>query len=128
MNTGLTVQQSAHKTGLSVHTIRYYERVGLIPSVHRAGNGHRRYSEDDIGWIEFVKCLRSTGMPISEVQRYVKLQMRGDSTFDGRLALLDGHRKRIKSKIQELNGFLKKIEWKIGYYRGLAAKDGRAAG
>lgn len=127
MNTGLTVQQSAQKTGLSVHTIRYYERVGLIPSVHRAGNGHRRYNEDDIGWIEFVKCLRSTGMPISEVQRYVKLQMRGDTAFEGRLALLDGHRERIKGKIRELNGFLKKIEWKIGYYQGLASGS-KAAG
>jgi DNA-binding transcriptional MerR regulator len=128
MNAGLTVQQSAQKTGLSVHTIRYYERVGLIPSVRRAGNGHRRYTEDDIGWIEFVKCLRSTGMPISEVQRYVKLMMRGDGTYADRMALLDGHRKRIKGKMQELNGFLRKIEWKIEYYRGLQEKSGRAAG
>ena len=128
MSAGLTVQQSAQRTGLSAYTIRYYERVGLIPSVPRAGNGHRRYTEDDIGWIEFVKCLRSTGMPISEAQRYVKLTMRGDGTYPERMALLDGHRKRIKGKLRELNGFLKKIEWKIEYYRGLREKSGRAAG
>jgi DNA-binding transcriptional MerR regulator len=119
MQEELTVQQTADRTGLSAHTIRYYERVGLIPSVQRASNGHRRYSEDDIGWIEFLKCLRSTGMPISEMQRYVELQQEGDTTLGDRLALLESHRRRIKSKIRELNSFLERIEGKIGYYQGL---------
>jgi DNA-binding transcriptional MerR regulator len=119
METGLTVQQASEKTGLSAHTIRYYERIGLIPSIERAANGHRRYSEDDIGWIEFLKCLRSTGMPISEMQRYVELQQEGDATLHDRLALLEAHRRRIKAKIKELNDFLERIEWKIGYYQGL---------
>jgi DNA-binding transcriptional MerR regulator len=124
MKTGLTVQQSAQKTGLSVHTLRYYERLGLIPSVRRAENGHRRYTDDDIGWLEFVKCLRSTGMPISEMQRYMELQMGGDRTLHERLGILDAQRLRIRSKIRELNGFLKRIECKIDYYRGLEAKSG----
>jgi DNA-binding transcriptional MerR regulator len=119
METGLTVQQASEKTGLSAHTIRYYERIGLIPSIERAANGHRRYSEDDIGWIEFLKCLRSTGMPISEMQRYVELQQEDDATLHDRLALLEAHRRRIKAKIKELNDFLERIEWKIGYYQGL---------
>lgn len=117
MEIGLTVQQASDKTGLSAHTIRYYERIGLLPSIERASNGHRRYSEDDIGWIEFLKCLRSTGMPISEMQRYVELQQEGDSTLHGRLALLEAHRRRIKIKIRELNNFLERIEGKIGYYQ-----------
>jgi DNA-binding transcriptional MerR regulator len=119
METGLTVQEAAQKTGLSAHTVRYYERIGLIPSIQRATNGHRRYSEADIGWIEFLKCLRSTGMPISEMQRYVELQQEGDSTLQERLALLEAHRCRIKAKIRELNSFLKRVEGKIGYYQGL---------
>lgn len=117
METRLTVQQTAKKTGLSAHTIRYYERIGLIPTIQRAANGHRRYTEDDIGWIEFLKCLRSTGMPIAEMQRYVELQQEGDATLDDRLALLEGHRRRIKAKIRELNSFLQKIEGKIDYYQ-----------
>jgi DNA-binding transcriptional MerR regulator len=119
MEVGLTVQEASDKTGLSAHTIRYYERIGLLPSIERAENGHRRYSEDDIGWIEFLKCLRSTGMPISEMQRYVELQQAGDSTLDDRLALLEAHRRRIKAKMRELNRFLDRIEGKIGYYQEL---------
>ena len=114
---GLTVQQAADKTGLSAHTIRYYERIGLIPHIERAANGHRRYTEDDIGWIEFLKCLRSTGMPISEMQRYVELQQEGDATLHDRLAVLEAHGRRIKAKIQELNVFLARIECKLDYYR-----------
>lgn len=117
METGLTVQQASEKTGLSAHTIRYYERIGLIPTIQRAANGHRRYAEDDIGWIEFLKCLRSTGMLIAEMQRYVELQQAGDATLDDRLALLEAHRRRIKAKIRELNSFLERIEGKIDYYQ-----------
>jgi DNA-binding transcriptional MerR regulator len=119
MDTGLTVQETSEKTGLSAHTIRYYERIGLIPSIERAANGHRRYSDEDIGWIEFLKCLRSTGMPISEMQRYVELQQEGDPTLQDRLALLEAHRRRIKAKIRELNSFLERIEHKIGYYQNV---------
>jgi DNA-binding transcriptional MerR regulator len=117
---GLTVQQTSEKTGLSVHTVRYYERIGLIPSIGRAGNGHRRYTQDDIGWLEFVKCLRSTGMPIAEMQRYVKLQKRGDASLGDRMILLEKHRERIKENIRRLEGFLERIEGKIAYYRKAA--------
>ncbi len=120
MTDGLTIQESAAKTGLSAHTIRYYERIGLIPSVYRAGNGHRRYSEGDLGWLEFVKCLRSTGMPISEMQRYMELQKKGDGTVKDRLELLVKHRERITENIALLNGFLDRIEKKIAWYTSAA--------
>lgn len=117
MESALTVQQVAARTGLSPHTIRYYERIGLIPAVARATNGHRRYSANDIGWIEFLKCLRSTGMPLSEMQRYVALQQMGELTVNDRLALLEAHRDRLQAQIQQLHTFLEKIEEKIRYYR-----------
>jgi DNA-binding transcriptional MerR regulator len=117
MESTLTVQQVAARTGLSPHTIRYYERIGLIPSVERAANGHRRYSASDIGWIEFLKCLRSTGMPLAEMQRYVALQQMGDLTIADRLALLETHRDRLQAQIQQLYSFLEKIEEKIRCYR-----------
>lgn len=117
MEATLTVQQVAAKTGLSPHTIRYYERIGLIPSIGRAANGHRRYSANDVGWIEFLKCLRSTGMPLAEMQRYVALQQMGEMTVADRLALLEAHRDRLQAQIHQLHTFLEKIESKIRYYR-----------
>lgn len=117
MSSDLTIQQVAERTGLSTHTLRYYERVNLIPSIERAANGHRRYSEEDLAWIEFVKCLRSTGMPISDVQRYVELQQQGDTTFAERLEIMESHRRALKAKIEQLSGFLQKIESKVEGYR-----------
>ncbi|MCX7682405.1 MAG: MerR family transcriptional regulator [Anaerolineae bacterium] len=124
MKSGLTVQEVAERTGLSAHTIRYYERIGLIPSVGRAPNGHRRYTETDVGWIEFLKCLRSTGMPLAEMLRYVALQQEGEGTFQERLALLEAHRHRIKAKIEELNKLLERIEAKINWYRSREVQSG----
>jgi len=124
MKTGLTIQQSAQKTGLSAYTIRYYERAGLLESVGRADNGHRRFSDGDIGRLEFIKCLRSTGMPIAEIQRYMTLYRQGDRTLSARLDLLESHHQRIRRKMTELNQNLKKIEWKINYYRSLGRKSG----
>lgn len=116
METKLTIQQAAKETGLSVHTLRYYERIGLISPISRAPNGHRRYSEDDVGWITFLMRLRTTGMPISKMNRYADLQRQGDATRAERLALLKEHRREVKRKIQELNDNLAVIEYKIDYY------------
>ena len=117
--TGLTIQQVAKETGLSVHTLRYYERIGLIPPVERAPNGHRRYSEDDIGWIGFLNKLRATGMPISKMKQYADLQQQGQDTLAERLALLKEHRREVKKRIQELNDNLTMIESKIEHYSGV---------
>jgi DNA-binding transcriptional MerR regulator len=119
METGLTIQQVSDKIGLSAHTIRYYERIGLISPVNRAANGHRRYSEHDLSWLDFLKCLRGTGMPISEMQRYVDLQRQGDFTIPDRVQLLKVHRRRIQAQIQDLNELLKRVEGKIGFYEEL---------
>ncbi len=119
MQSELSVQQAAEKTGLSAHTIRYYERIGLLPPIRRAANGHRRYSEDDLGWLEFLKCLRATGMPITEMQEYVALQSDGAASLPDRLALLRAHRRRIQRKMQELESFLERLEGKIRYYQDL---------
>ncbi len=123
METGLTVHEVANETGLCAHTIRYYERIGLIPPVERASNGHRRYSEEDVRWIEFLKCLRATGMPISEMQRYVTLQRQGDRTLRDRLALLEAHKRRIEARLRELNLFLDRIEQKIAWYQSREVQD-----
>lgn len=116
MDHDLTIQQVAEQTGLSTHTLRYYERIGLIASVDRADNGHRRYTEGDIGWIEFLKCLRATGMPIAGMTRYADLQRVGDGTVDDRLMLLKAHRNAVLAEIAALQENLAVIEYKIDYY------------
>jgi DNA-binding transcriptional MerR regulator len=123
MNDSLTIQEVAERTGLSAHTLRYYERIGLIDLINRAPNGHRRYSENDIGWIEFLKKLRATGMPIREMKRYADLMALGDQTFGARRALLERHRTRIELKLRELNEYLDIIEWKINHYKECEAME-----
>ena len=126
METELTVQQVAEKTGLSEHTLRYYERIGLIPPVHRAPNGHRRYSEEDVGWFDFVKRLRSAGMPIVQVQRYVALQRQGGATLPERLGMLKEHRRAVQQQIDELVEHRDVLDYKIAYYSQLQDPDNDA--
>ena len=112
----LTISEAAERTGLTRHTLRYYERDGLMLSVGRAGSGHRRYSERDLGWIELITKLRATGMPIREVRRYAELVRAGDGNEDERLALLRAHRERVLARLDTLAAHLDAIEMKIGYY------------
>ena len=115
--TALTIQEVAERTGLSTYTLRYYERIGLIQRVDRASSGHRRYSVEDIGWIEFLKKLRVTGMPIREMKRYADLMWQGDHTAGARRRLLERHRERMQARLQEINDCLSCIEWKNAHYR-----------
>jgi DNA-binding transcriptional MerR regulator len=113
---GMTIQQVAKETDLSVHTLRYYERIGLISPVSRASNGHRRYTTDDVGWFGFLKKLRATGMPIAKMKQYADLQRQGDDTLVERLALLKEHGRDVKRRIRELQDNLTVIESKVNYY------------
>jgi DNA-binding transcriptional MerR regulator len=122
MDIYLTIQEVAERTGLSAHTLRYYERIGLIHPVGRASSGHRRYSESDVGWLDFMRCLRSTGMPVREVKRYADLFAEGDHTLAERRALLEAHRRRIEDDMRELAENLEAIKYKIAYYEQLEAQ------
>ncbi len=122
MDTHLSIQQVAERTGLSTHTLRYYERIGLIHPVGRASSGHRQYSASDVGWLDFMRCLRSTGMPIREVKRYAELFAEGDRTLTERRALLEAHRRRIEESMRELAKDLDAIKYKIAYYEQLEAQ------
>jgi DNA-binding transcriptional MerR regulator len=123
MQPELTIQQVSEKTGLSCHTIRYYERIGLINDVDRADNGHRRYSDDNIGWIDFLKCLKGTGMPITEIQRFVDLSRQGDYTISSRVEILKTQKDDILNQIDDLHEYLARIEGKIGYYESLEVQQ-----
>ena len=113
---GLTIAEVAERTGLTRHTLRYYERDGLMLEVGREDSGHRRYSELDLGWLELITKLRATGMPIREVRRYAELVRAGDGNEDDRLALLRSHRERVRAQLATMTAYLAAIDTKIGYY------------
>jgi DNA-binding transcriptional MerR regulator len=112
----LTIAEVAERTGLTRHTLRYYERDGLMLGVGRAGSGHRRYTEHDLGWIELITKLRATGMPVREVRRYAELVRAGDGNEDERLALLRAHRERVRAQLETMAAYLGAIDMKISYY------------
>src|SRR5215207_7203860 len=112
----LTIQEVSQATGLSSHTLRYYERIGLIHPINRQENTRRCYTADDVGWIDFLLKLRATGMSIKDMQRYAELQRQGDATLPERVEMLKSLRDKVESHIEEMNEHLKLIYYKIDYY------------
>lgn len=115
MATTLTPSQMAAHVDLSLDTLCYSERAGLMPRVQRLPNGHRRYGESDIEWLELVKCLWETGMPIRDIQRHPELTFTGDETIPERVVLLHEHRTNIVAQIAELQHNLEHLDWKLAY-------------
>jgi len=122
---GLTIGEAARRTGVSVHALRYYERVGLVVSpVDRTAGGRRRYHQLDIDWITVCTRLRATGMPIRTIRRYAELVTAGPGNEQERLELLESHHADVAARISELQENLKTVDHKIDVYRGrLAAGD-----
>ena len=119
MDTELTIQQVAAVTQLSTHTLRYYERIGLLAPIERASSGHRRYSSQDIAWINFLTRLRETRMPIREMQIFADLRRQGDRTLTQRRQLLEIHQQHVQQQLEELTQNLKVIQNKIQHYKEL---------
>lgn len=116
---GLTIADAAARTGLSVHTLRYYERAGLVVSpVDRTAGGRRRYRRLDLDWIKVCTRLRATGMPIRSIRRYAELVTAGRGNEKDRLELLESHRADVLTRIAELQDNLELIDHKIDVYRG----------
>jgi DNA-binding transcriptional MerR regulator len=115
---GMTIADAAQATGLSVHTLRYYERAGLmLDRVRRAASTHRRYTTDDIAWVHFLTRLRSTGMPIRRVREYADMVRAGEGNESDRLALLEQHRADVLAQMAEMQRHLEAINCKIDIYR-----------
>jgi DNA-binding transcriptional MerR regulator len=114
---GMTISEAAEASGVSAHTLRYYERAGLLSPVERVDSGHRRYSAEQLEWINFIGCLRATGMPIRRVREYCELAREGDRTEAERLQVLERHRAAVQSDLAELRRNLAAIERKIEIYR-----------
>jgi DNA-binding transcriptional MerR regulator len=116
---GLTIAEAAARTGVSVHTLRYYERAGLVVSpIDRTTGGRRRYQQLDLDWITVCTRLRATGMPIKTIRRYAELVAAGHGNEEERLALMEAHRAEVLARLDELQENLKLINHKIDVYRG----------
>jgi DNA-binding transcriptional MerR regulator len=123
VDTSLSISEAAERTGLSTHTLRYYEREGLmLGEVDRASSSHRRYNANDITWVSFLTKLRSTAMPISRVRDYVNLVRKGEDSLPARLELLEAHREAVLAQLDEMNHSLAAIEFKIATYQALCAE------
>lgn len=111
-----TISEVADCTGLTVHTLRWYERIGLMPLVGRSNSGQRRYSNRDLGWLAFVGKLRLTGMPVADMVRYAEMVREGEHTFGDRQELLREHREEVRTRIAEMQDTLAVLDHKIDTY------------
>ena len=119
---GLSIAEAARRTGVSVHTLRYYERAGLVvTTVDRTSGGRRNYSQLDLDWITVCTKLRATGMPIRAIRRYAQLVAAGRGNEKERLALLEAHRDQVVAQLAEIQDNLTTIQHKIDVYRGRVA-------
>ena len=109
--------QAADKTGFSLDTLRYYERIGLLDDIERTSGGQRVFTDDDLAWLGILRCLRDTGMPIARMQRYADLARGGDETLAERVALLEEHDAAVEEQIAMLREQQGHIRRKIGWYR-----------
>ncbi|MER0241544.1 MerR family transcriptional regulator [Streptomyces sp. HSW2009] len=111
-----TISEVVAMTGLSAHTLRWYERIGLMPHVDRSHTGQRRYTNRDLNWLDLVGKLRLTGMPVADMVRYAELVRAGEHTFPEREDLLTAHREDVRRRIAELQGTLAVLDHKIDNY------------
>jgi DNA-binding transcriptional MerR regulator len=124
-----TISEVASLTGLTAHTLRWYERIGLMPHIHRSHTGQRRYTNRDLDWLDLVGKLRLTGMPVADMVRYAELVREGDHTYTERFELLKATREDVLTRIAELQGTLAVLDRKISFYadagRALASERSR---
>ena len=121
-----TPAEAAQESGLSLDTLRYYEREGILQGVERGPGGHRVYTEDNLGTLGFLRCLRDTGMPISLLRRYGQLSQ-DESTLPERIELLEEHARSVAEQIAALQGQQSRLVGKLEWYRGELARQVRGA-
>lgn len=120
----MTIAEVSKKFDLSQDTLRYYERIGLIPGVDRNKSGNRDYTEEDCKWVEFIKCMRGAGLPIEVLIEYVTLFQQGDETIETRKELLSEQRRQLSEKIDDMKKTLERLNYKIERYeKALVPKE-----
>ncbi len=112
----MTIKEVSEKYGISQDTLRYYERVGMIPHVTRTAGGIRNYQESDLGWVEMALCMRGAGLPIEAMIEYVRLYQEGDETIPARLQLLLDQREALIEQKAQIDSTLERLNFKISRY------------
>ena len=112
----MTISEVSEKYEISQDTLRYYERIGAIPPVHRSKGGIRNYTKEDTGWIELVKCMRSAGLSVEALVQYVKLTQKGDRTFQERRELLKEQREQLTKQLAAIQAAKERLDYKIARY------------
>ena len=120
----MTIREVSEKYGFSQDTLRYYERIGMIPEVTRTASGIRNYQPEDLGWVELAICMRGAGLPVEALIEYVKLCQKGDATIPARLQLLQEQKVHLKEQKQQLEAAMDKLDYKISRYEE-AVKTGK---
>ena len=113
---GYTIGQVAKKMGLTAHTLRYYEKEGLLPFINKNGSGLRVFSDNDIGWLELIECLKGTGMSLKGIKQYIDWYIEGDSTLEKRLEMFKQQKINLEEQMLQLQKHMEKINYKIAYY------------
>ena len=116
----MTIAEVSKKYDISADTLRYYERIGLLPRVNRNKSAIRDYSEEDCNWVEFIKCMRSAGLSIEVLIEYISLYQKGEHTNQARKEILIEERDKLILRIDELNKTLERLNWKIEQYGKLS--------
>jgi len=118
----MRIAEVSERYGISSDTLRYYERVGLIPRVNRNDTGIRDYNEIDLKRVEFIKCMRSAGLPVEVLIEYVGLYQQGDQTIEARKEILKEQRENLAAKIAEMQKTLDLLDYKIAGYQKAVLK------
>ncbi|WP_040196896.1 MerR family transcriptional regulator [Candidatus Soleaferrea massiliensis] len=120
----MTIAEVSKRFGLTADTLRYYERIGLIPAVPRTSGGIRSYTEEDCNWINFAKCMRGAGLQVEALIEYVALFQKGDSTREARKQILIEQRDQLRERVEQMQQTLKRLDGKIeGYEQWIASSD-----
>jgi len=118
----MTISEVSEKFDIPQDTLRYYERIGLIPHVNRNKSGNRDYTEEDCRWVEFIKCMRGAGLTIEVLIEYVTLFQQGDATIEARKTLLTEQRRLLIAKMQDMKKTLERLDYKVARYEQTVAE------
>ena len=111
-----TIKQVAEKLGVTVSTLRYYDKEGLLPFIDKKENGTRIFKDEDFNGLAIISCMKSSGVPIKDIKKYMDLCAEGDSTLEERMQIFLERKEFVEKQIEELNNVMKTIEHKIWYY------------
>ena len=120
-----SIGQVAQKMGLTAHTLRYYDKEGLLPFVKKNSSGLRMFSDEDIDWLVVIECLKGTGMQLKDIKQYIDWCQEGDATIGRRLEMFKRQKAKLEEQLRQLQQYMEKINYKIAYYTEAQAQKNK---